>query len=536
MRISFFGASKIVTGSCYLIETGDLKFLVDCGMFQGPKEIREFNYHNFLFNPADIDYVLLTHAHIDHSGLLPKLYNKGFKGKIISTSGTIELCEILLPDSAYIQETEVKRINKKNLRSGRPLINPIYTVEDAYSVLKFFEKIEYNQELQLSDDLKIIFRNSGHILGSGFIEIYYNDTKKNKKLKIIFSGDLGHDNLAIIKKPERPLTADFLILESTYGNRIHQFTDFTKRKDELKKIILETISRKGKLIIPAFAVERTQDLLFTLNKLFSNNEVPEIPVYIDSPLSVEATKVFCRHPQYYNEETFEYVTDDSSPFDLPNFNFTKSVEESENLNDIAGPCIIISSSGMCEAGRIKHHLKHNLWRDNSTVLFVGYQADGTLGRRLIDGEKIVRIHGEPVSVKAKIINMEGFSAHADKTALISWLTNFVKFPSHIFLVHGEPTEIEGLKQAIISNFSQDNIIVPELGDIYELLTGNKIIQKDNLYKSRHITEEPPYFEKYTRIKKLLKELITLRKNENAVDVLVKEFNDIETTIEMLLKR
>ncbi|HOK40901.1 MAG TPA: MBL fold metallo-hydrolase [bacterium] len=536
MNITFLGAAKCVSGSCYLIEDDNLKFLIDCGLYQGSKELQEYNYQKFNFNPATIDYVLLTHAHIDHSGLLPKLYKEGFRGKIIATSGTIELCEILLPDSAHIQENEVKRKNKKNERAGRPLLFPIYTINDVNEVLKLFEKIEYDKELFLKDNLKVIFKNSGHILGSAYIELYYFDKEKNKRIKIIFSGDLGHEYLSIIKKPEKALIADYLILESTYGNRIHKIIDNNKKEEEIKKIIMEIISKKGKLIIPAFAVERTQDLLFTLNKLFSNNELPEIPVYIDSPLAVEATKIFCKNTHYYNNETFQFIKNDITPFDLPNFNFIKTAEESMILNDIDGPMIIISSSGMCEAGRIKHHLKHNLWKENNIVLFVGYQAEGTLGRRILDGEKIVRIHNEPVSVKAKIVNLESFSAHADRPMIISWLTNFIKFPYHIFLVHGEDIELKGLKEAIISNFSFDKIFIPEIGDKFEIINEQTVKFKENILKEKKSLKYLQYFNTYRKIKKYLKELIALRKSENAGEILEKELKEIAEKIELLLKR
>lgn len=536
MKLTFFGAAETVTGSCTLIETDEINILIDCGLFQGTKNIREFNYQNFLFNPSKIDYVLLTHAHIDHSGLLPKLYKYGFRGKVISTSGTIELCEILLLDSAYIQETEVKRKNKKLLKAGQKLLDPIYTITDAEQVLTLFEKIEYNNALHLTDGIKVIFRNAGHILGSAFIELYFYDEETEKKFKLIFSGDLGHDNLPIINKPDIPLTADLLVFESTYGNRIHEDIDNNRRMERLKNIVLDTIKKNGKLIIPAFAVERTQDLLFSLNKLFSSKELPEIPVFIDSPLSIKATKIFSKNPQYYNDEVNNYLLEEVSPFSLPNYTFTETVEESMSLNDMPGPIIIIASSGMCDAGRIKHHLKHNLWLENTTVLFVGYQADGTLGRRLLDGHKNVRIHGENIIVKAKVANISGFSAHADRPTLISWLTNFIKFPNNIFLVHGEIDQIQSLKEAIENNFFRNSIFVPKIGDVFSFDNDGKLHFQKNILGENTVGFNDESQDLYYNINMNLKDLIALRKSHNEVDKLVKDLNKILDFIKEKLKR
>lgn len=530
MKISFLGAAEIVTGSCYLIEYEETKILVDCGLFQGKKEFRELNYNDFMFNPETIDYVLLTHAHIDHSGLLPKLYKHGFKGKVISTSGTIELCEILLLDSAFIQESEVRRKNKKLQKSGQPLLDPIYTVKDAEKVLKLFEKIEYNNPLHLNENIKVIFRNAGHILGSSFIELYFYNEDTESKYKMIFSGDLGHEDLPIVNKPDTPLTADLLVFESTYGNRIHENLDNKSRIEKLKDVVLDTIKKKGKLIIPAFAVERTQDLLFSLNKLFTAKVIPEIPVFIDSPLSIKATKVFSKNPQYYNEEVSNYIIEDTTPFSLPNYTFTETVQDSMSLNDMTGPLIIIASSGMCDAGRIKHHLKHNLWLDTATVLFVGYQAEGTLGRRLLDGHKDVRIHGENISVKAKICSLSGFSAHADRPSLISWLTNFIKFPSNIFLVHGEKNQILSLKEAIESSFSNNNIFVPKIGDVFKI-DNRRLSFEKNISSFEKNTKETEALDLFNNIKDDINNLIFSSKSNEDYDVIIKKLEKISKLLD-----
>jgi metallo-beta-lactamase family protein len=535
MNITFLGAAQTVTGSCTLIETEEINLLIDCGLFQGSKEIREFNYADFLFNPEKIHYVLLTHAHIDHSGLLPKLYKHGFRGKVISTSGTIELCEILLLDSAYIQESEVKRKNKKLLKAGKKLLEPIYSIKDAESILTKFEKIEYNNPVYLNDNVKIIFRNAGHILGSSFIEVYFIDEDTESKTKLIFSGDIGHENLPIINKPDTPLTADLLVFESTYGNRIHENVDDKQRMEDLKNVVLDTIAKKGKLIIPAFAVERTQDLLFSLNKLFAAKQIPEIPVFIDSPLSIKATRIFSKNPQYFNDDVNEYILEDATPFSLPNYTFTETVEESMSLNDTPGPLIIIASSGMCDAGRIKHHLKHNLWLETTTVLFVGYQAMGTPGRHLLEGNKTIRIHGETISVKANIKSIMGFSAHADRPSLISWLTNFIKFPNNIFLVHGELDQMTSLQEAIETNFCKNNTILPQLGDVYHLSKQRKLSYKKNILEKNKFNEKKECMDIYSSIKRKIKELISKKTAQNELESLINELKKMSDSIDNIIK-
>ncbi|MDW7674998.1 MAG: MBL fold metallo-hydrolase [Bacillota bacterium] len=434
MKIKFLGAARTVTGSCYLVTTARHKLLIDCGMFQGDKSTKELNYVNFEFDPKDIDFVLLTHAHIDHSGLLPKLVKGGFTGKIISTSATFELCKIMLPDSGFIQEMEVERKNRKNIRSGKPLLEPIYTVEDARNTISYFSPIEFNEEIKLDEGLKVVYRNSGHILGSAIIEL--NCMEEGDWTKVVCTGDIGDFNQPIIKDPVYIEEADYVIIESTYGNRLRH--RHLNKKEELLKVINDTMAKKGNLIIPAFAVERTQDLLYYLALLEREGKLKGINIFVDSPLAISATEIFCNSIDYYDEQTIELMgNSDECPLLLPGLKFTRTAEESINLNKINSGAIIISASGMCDAGRIKHHLKHNLWRKEATILFVGYQAYGTLGRRLLNGEKQVKIHGEDINVRANISNIEGFSAHADQGALLKWLADFKKKPQKVFVTHGE---------------------------------------------------------------------------------------------------
>jgi metallo-beta-lactamase family protein len=463
MKIKFLGGAGTVTGSCYLIDTGEIKFLVDCGMFQGDKNLRELNYGIFDFDPKEIDFVLLTHAHIDHSGLIPKLVKYGFKGKIYSTSATVELCKIMLPDSGYIQEMEVERKNRKNLRAGKELLEPIYGVEDAKKALSHFVPVEYGQLIEINDAVSVTFRNAGHILGSAIIEVWLKN--KGKTLKIVFSGDLGDFNQPIIKDPEFISEADIVLIESTYGNKIRYNKEDKKR--ELLKVIQETMAQGGNLIIPAFAVERTQDLLYYLANLEREGYLKGISLFVDSPLAISATEIFCNSKSYFDNDTLELANKTNEcPFLLPGLRLTKLAEESAGLNRIQGGAIIISASGMCDAGRIKHHLKHNLWRKESTILFVGYQAVGTLGQRILSGEKTVTIHGEEIKVKARIAKIEGFSAHADKNTLANWLKCFSKKPSLVFVTHGEGKNSEELAKIITDELNIKAVVPARLSEYH----------------------------------------------------------------------
>jgi metallo-beta-lactamase family protein len=466
IKITFHGAARVVTGSCYLVEHENVRFLVDCGLFQGNKKLKERNYGDFPFHPGSIDFVLLTHAHIDHSGLLPKLYKMGFSGPTYGTSGTVELCQVMLPDSGHIQEMEVERKNRKILRSGGKVLTPIYTALEAEQCIKYFQKVCYDQEFIPAPGIKVTMRDAGHILGSAILEISY--LEQGKKAKLVFTGDLGRSDRPIINDPTLINEADFLVMESTYGNRFHE--DFGDNKITLTKVINETFQRGGNVIIPAFAVDRTQDLLFTLHRMIQAGKIDPKSIHIDSPLAISATEIFCRHPQYYDLETKEFMENHGEcPFSLPNLSYSRTADDSRALNEIKKGAIIISASGMADAGRIKHHLKHNLWRPECSVVFVGYQAAGTLGRRIVDGEKKVRIHGEEIAVNAQIVMLEGYSAHADQNEIMAWLADFHKIPEKIFVTHGEEEASLNLAGLIQARFHRETI-VPYMGESYDLMT------------------------------------------------------------------
>ncbi len=464
MKISFHGAARTVTGSFFVVETDTVRFGVDCGLFQGKSSVKERNYQPFRVEPSDLDFLVLTHAHIDHSGLIPKLFVQGFKGPIYCTFATADLAAILLPDSAYIQEMEVERKNRKLTRAGKPLLTPIYTIEDAHRCLELFQPYGYDEIFKPAPDVEIRLRDAGHILGSSIVEAWV--TENGQKTKLVFSGDLGNIRQRIIKDPTRIESADYIILESTYGDRLHQAN--TTRMDRLLEAIEYTRRKGGNLIIPAFAVERTQDLIYDLNLLNKQGKLPkDQKVYIDSPLAIAATEVFKRSAEFYDNETRQLLMEGADPFRLPNLEYSRTREDSVALNESAGGNIIISASGMCDAGRIKHHLKHNLWRPDSTILFVGYQAIGTLGRRLLDGEKLVRIHGEQVAVKADIVKIDGYSAHADQAVIMAWLKRFTVRPKMIFLVHGEEQAQFTLAQLIADELGVP-VSIPDWLDEFDL--------------------------------------------------------------------
>lgn len=459
MKITFLGAAQMVTGSCFLVETEATSFLVDCGLFQGSAEEEQLNRSPFPFEMKDIDFVLLTHAHIDHSGRIPKLYKDGYKGPIYATAATADLCRIMLPDSGHIQETEQEWKNRKARRAGRPEEPPLYTMKDAEDSCQLLKPYKYDVSFHPSNDVRVIFRDAGHILGSSILEIWIQENGQLNKL--VFSGDLGNNDMPILRDPTRIENADYLVIESTYGNRKHP-----KAKDEVDRfvnIIIETIEGGGNVIIPSFAVGRTQEIIYELfrqeEKFRSRREkFLRTPVYIDSPLATSATEVFRRHTDCFDEEARQYIADGKNPLDFPNLHFTQSVEESKQLNVDRSSKIIISASGMCDAGRIKHHLKHNLWRPESTILFVGYQAKGTLGRQLVDGAKKVRLFGDEIIVRARIESIEGFSGHADCDGLVSWISAMKRKPQRILLVHGEPEVIPIFSETIGRRFGLETHI------------------------------------------------------------------------------
>lgn len=466
MKITFLGAARTVTGSCYYLETGHSRLLIDCGMFQGRSSEDALNKEAFPFNPSDIDYILLTHAHIDHSGRIPKMYVEGFRGQVIATKATVELCSIMLPDSGHIQEAENEWINRKRIRAGKPPEKPLYTYQDALNSMSLFKGVKYGQTFKLTENIKVRFNDAGHILGSSIIELWI--TENGEEIKVVFSGDLGNKDMPILRDPALIESADYLIVESTYGNRLHK--EKKNKVEQFVDIINETIEKGGNVVIPSFAVGRTQEVIYDLNKQREKydsklDKFMSVTVYVDSPLAISATEVFRNNLDCYDEEARAYIENGDNPLDFPGLKFTRTADESKALNEKNESMIIISASGMCEAGRIKHHLKHNLWRKESTILFVGYQAEGTLGRKLVDGAKRVKIFGEDISVNARIEMIEGFSGHADRDGLLSWIEKINKKPKKIFIVHGEEDAMIEFANHIKEKFKIDAVI-PERGESF----------------------------------------------------------------------
>jgi metallo-beta-lactamase family protein len=440
MKLTFLGAAREVTGSCYLLETGKVRFLVDCGMFQGGKEADKKNREAFDFDPEQIDFVLLTHAHIDHSGLLPRLLAHGFHGPIYTTDATADLLEVMLPDSAHIQEKEAEWENYHRHKASHKLRHeaaPLYTLAQAEATLKKLQRVVYGAEVNPHSTVRCRFRDAGHILGSAIIELWVTEPQGTRKL--VFSGDLGQPGLPLMHAPTAIAEADVLLVESTYGNRLHKSMDATL--DELAHAINDTLQRKkGNVIIPAFAVGRTQDILYLLTELLQQKKISNhVEIYVDSPMAVSATEITIKHFDLLNRDARTLFQWQQHTPGLPRIKFTQDVEESMALNEIKGGAIIISASGMCDAGRIKHHLRYNLGRRECTIIITGFQAGGTLGRRLVDGAKVVRIFKEDIPVRADLYTIGGLSAHADQADLLNWLGSFRKPPSQTFVVHGEET-------------------------------------------------------------------------------------------------
>ena len=434
MKLTFIGADHEVTGSCHYLEVGNTKILVDCGMEQGNNV-----YENAPLPVAYnlIDYVLLTHAHIDHAGMLPWLYAQGFKGRIITTYATADLCNIMLIDSAHIQEMESEWKNRKARRAGRSEVEPLYTMDDAVGVLKLFEGVAYSQMFKLNDNITLRFTDVGHLLGSASIEVWATEGAVTKK--IVFSGDIGNQNKPLIRNPQYIDQADYVVMESTYGNRHHKKN--VDHVPELAKVIQQTLDRGGNVVIPAFAVGRTQELLYFIRRIKEEKMVTgheNFDVYVDSPLAVEATHVFkLNMAECYDDETKALVERGINPIDFPGLKLSVTSDESKNINFDTTPKVIISAAGMCDAGRIRHHLKHNLWRPECTVVFAGYQAEGTVGRLLVDGAPAVKLFGEEIAVNARIVNFKGLSSHADRDHLLTWIEHFAPTPQQVFVVHGD---------------------------------------------------------------------------------------------------
>ncbi len=458
MNITFFGAARTVTGSCAMVECAGKRILVDCGLPQGNDE-KKLGME-LPFNAEHIDYVLITHAHIDHSGRIPLLVKNGFKGRILCTAATLDLCSIMLVDSGHIQEMEVEWLNRKRRRAGKTEVEPLYSIADARKALEFFEGYSYGEKQRIANGIEVEFVDAGHLLGSSSIQLWL--TEGAEKRHLVFSGDIGNLDQPIINDPSCLTDADFVIVESTYGDRVHpqpehktQVISTEERSAELASIIRETFNRGGNVIIPSFAVGRTQEILYLLRVIITHHLIPEmteIPVFLDSPLAIEATKVYSRNIEgYFDEEAMELVKKGVNPLSFPSLTTTVTADESRELNARKGSAVIISASGMCEAGRIKHHLKHNLWRPESTIVFCGYQAGGTLGRSILDGAGRVTLFGEQIDVRAEIRRLEGISAHADQSGLMRWLGCFGNRPQQIFVVHGEERVAEWFAGFVTTN-------------------------------------------------------------------------------------
>ena len=444
MEIKLFGAAKEVTGSCYSLETKNEKILIDCGMFQGGKDNERKNYEDFAFNPREYNALLLTHAHLDHCGRLPKLVKNGFKGNIYATDATKELAFVILMDSAKIAAQDIEHENKRRAQDKLPPRQPIYVEADIKDTMKLFKKIEYDEETKITENITAKFYDAGHILGAASIQVKIKEGKKNKI--VAFSGDLGQAHSVLVREIEPIKKADDVFIESTYGDRLHN--PIGERQKELIRIINETYNRGGKLMIPSFAVERAQEMLFYIGEFMSLGLVPKMKVFLDSPMATRATEVFRKFPKYYNDDVRESLKKRKDPFSFPELIITESVVDSKKINFIKEPCIIIAGNGMCSAGRIKHHIRNNIGNPKNTLLFIGYQANGTLGYWIKGGERKIRLLGDEAQVNAKIESIEGFSAHADYKGLISWLDNYNPKPDKVFIVHGEEEQAQAFEKRI----------------------------------------------------------------------------------------
>ena len=469
MKLTFIGAAHEVTGSCHLLEVNGKHILIDCGMEQGPDL---YENQEIPVAVGEIDYVLLTHAHIDHSGLIPLLAKRGFQGQIVTTFATADLCQIMLRDSAHIQEFEAEWRNRKAKRSGAELYEPLYTME----ALQYFVPCDYNQKIELCEDVWVRFTDVGHLLGSASIEIWM--CEDNVEKKIVFSGDVGNINQPIIKDPKTVREADYVVIESTYGNRLHgdEIPDYV---GEFTRILRETFAKGGNVVIPSFAVGRTQELLYFIREIKEKkllSDFPDFEVYVDSPLAIEATNVFQKNTRgCFDEDALKLVQQGINPLVFPGLKLSTTSDDSRLINYDSKPKVIISASGMCEAGRIRHHLKHNLWRKECTILFVGYQVPGTLGYSLLNGVKKVKLFGEEIEVRASIVNLPGISGHADRDHLTAWIANFKKPPKKVFIVHGEETTAVEFAEHVKNDVGFD-ALAPYSGDAYDLLTGEQIAQ------------------------------------------------------------
>lgn len=461
MQIQFWGAARTVTGSMHLLTINDKRLLLDCGMFQGKRAIANERNSQLPFDPKSVDACVLSHAHMDHAGALPVLTKSGFEGSIYCTSATRDLSAVMLRDSAHIQKGDARYLNKRNAERGQPFIKPIYTEVDAVNCLQHFVAYEYHRTFEPLPGVRVTFRDAGHILGSA--EVIIDFEENHKKRRLVFTGDLGRKHLPILRDPESVDQADILITEGTYGGRFHDPIEDTR--NQLEQIIIDTHERGGVLIIPAFAVGRTQEIVYDMQRLVADNHIPDLPVYVDSPLAMNVTEIFRLHPECYDEEILAYInTDpDGNAFGWPRLRYVRSADESKALNESKDPSVIIAASGMCEAGRVLHHLKHHIEDPRTTILFVGYEAENTLGRKILDGAERVRIFGEEFNVHAQIKKIGGYSGHGDHNDLVGFAHNLAGRPAHTFIVHAERDAAEKL-QASLEAIGLKDVRIPDRGD------------------------------------------------------------------------
>jgi metallo-beta-lactamase family protein len=539
MKLQFLGASQVVTGSMFLLTTESKKILIDCGLFQGSKQLERLNERPFSFDPATVDYVILTHAHIDHSGRIPKLVKDGFSGRILTTKATQDLSKLMLLDSAHIQESDIQWENQKRARAGKPPRDPLYTIADAEQSLRHFEGFLYDQQIDVDEEISVRFLDAGHILGSSVVELWVTENKRRTKLA--FSGDLGMPNRPLLKHYDKIEEADYVIVESTYGHSTHPPIEDASK--QLISIINDTVKDGGTVIIPSFAVSRTQELIYTLNEYYENGQMEQfmkIPIYIDSPMAVSATEIYARNASCFNEETRELILSGDDPFQFENLYYVRDQAESMRLNTQDFPKVIISASGMCSAGRIRHHLKHNLWKKKNSVIFVGYQAEGTLGRKLKEGQSTVDILGESIKVDAQIHSIDGFSGHADQPTLLDWLKGFKKKPQRVFIVHGESEQAHALGDAIKEELNW-HVTIPDLGYEATLAEGaestegrwmDPVRQRENLEKElRNVRIQ---FESLTNKTRQMLDDKTLKNDYEAIHARLLELQQQLLDLNMLL--
>ena len=466
VNIQFWGAARTVTGSMHLLTVNGAQILLECGLYQGKRNKSFERNRNLPFDPKDVDVMVLSHAHIDHSGNIPNLVKNGYDGPIYCTFATRDLCAAMLRDSGHIQEKDAQYVNKKRARKGEPPVEPIYTQEDAVNCLGQFVGLGYERAFPISPGVRLTYLDAGHILGSAIVVLDIESNNGSNPQRLVFSGDLGRPEKPILEDPTLVKGCDTLLIESTYGNRLHP--DVADTRQELKRVVLETAHRGGKVIIPSFAVGRTQELVYSLHQLITAKEIPNLPVFVDSPLAIDATSVFRLHPECYDDEVEQFLheTGERDPFGFSRLQYTRSVEQSKAINDLQEPAVIISASGMAETGRILHHLKNNVTDPRNTVLIVGWQAPNTLGRYIVEKQETIKIFGERYPLRAQVEVINGFSAHADRDELLNWVQAMEKLPGKAFVVHGEPEPAQALADSL-TNLGVPETTVPERGEMHQ---------------------------------------------------------------------